>query len=98
MYEYNYNRYMAKSNSIHVSLPNYAYDRTLDLAEHINCVSDTGNPKAASTIKKVFSTILKFYGDEEFQRCLEVEDVDALAYVQKCIKRGMKESLKEGGK
>ena len=89
---------MAKSNSIHVSLPNYAYDRTLKLAEHLKCVSNTGNPKAASVVTKAYHVVLGFYGDEHFQECLENEGIDALAFIQKCVNKGMKESLKENRK
>ena len=86
---------MAKSNSIHVSLPNYAYDRTLKLAKHLKCISNTGNPKAASVVTKVYNVVLGFYADEDFQTCLENEGIDALAYIEKCVNKDMKEKIEE---
>ena len=90
-----YNRTMPQYNSIRFSIPNITYNNTRDFAEHLGCVSDTGNPKAARVVKQVFTTILKYYENERFQECLEEEGINALAYVEKCINKGMKESLKE---
>lgn len=58
-------------------------------------VTDTGNPKVASAVKKVFRTIVRYYSTEKFQKCLEEEGLGTLAHVQRCIKRGPKESLGE---
>lgn len=86
---------MQKYNAIRFSLPHTTYNNTRKFAQHIDCVTDTGNPKAATAVKKVFRTILNLYTDDTFQQCLENEGIDTLAYIQKCVKKGMKESLAE---
>lgn len=86
---------MAKSNLIRISLPDTTYDNTLKFAKHIDCVSNSGNPLASSAVKKIVRTVLNFYGDDKFQQCLEIEGIDALAYVQRCLNKGMRESLGE---
>ena len=91
--EIKYNGLMSKS--VKISFPDTTYDKTLKFAEHIDCVSRTENPQPSDAIRKVFRTILGYYSDERFQKCLEEEGLDTLAYVQRCIKRGMKESLGE---
>ena len=83
------------SRPVKISLPNTTYDKTLKFAEHLDCVSNAENPLPASVVRKVYRTILRYYTDETFQKCLEEEGLDTLAYVQRCINRGMKESLKE---
>lgn len=90
---------MAKSNSIRISFPNTIYAKTLKFAEHIDCVSQTENPQASNAIRKVLRTILNYYGDEQIQECLENEGIDTLSFIhsfiQKCVRKGMKESLSE---
>lgn len=83
------------SKSVKISFPDTTYDKTLKFAEHIDCVSRTENPQPSDAIRKVFRKILGYYNDERFQKCLEAEGINALAYVEKCINKGMKESLKE---
>jgi len=80
---------------VQLSLAPNTHGKVVHFAEHINCVSGTGNPKVASAVNQTLRVILNLYGDENFQRCLENEGIDALAYIQKCVKRGMKESLRE---
>ena len=83
------------SKLVKISLPNPTYNKTLKFAEHLDCVSRSENPQPSDAIRKVFRTILKYYYDEKFQECLEEEGINALAYVERCINRGMKESLGE---
>ncbi len=83
------------SKSVKISLPDTTYNKTLQFAEHIDCVSQSENPQPSYAVRKVFRTILGYYNDEKFQKCLEEEGLDTLAYIQRCINKGMKESLKE---
>ncbi len=83
------------SKSVKISFPNTTDDKTLKFAEHLDCVSQSENPLPSYAIRKVFRTILGYYSDERFQKCLEAEGLDTLAYVQRCVNKGMKESLGE---
>ena len=86
---------MKKTIPIQISLTPNTHSKVVHLAKNVDCVSATGNLKAASVVAKTLRLILNFYGDEQFQTCLENEGMDTLAYIQRCIKKGMKESLKE---
>ena len=50
---------------------------------------------ASQAVRKVLRVFLKFYDDPDFQKCLEIEGLDALAFIQRCVKRGMKQTLAE---
>ncbi|MCG9134464.1 hypothetical protein J5I95_22595 [Candidatus Poribacteria bacterium] len=89
---------MPKSNLVRISLPDTTYKNTIKFAEHIDCVSNTDNPQPANAIRKVVRTVLNFYRDDNFQQCLENEGIDALAFIQKSVRKQMKESLKEENK
>lgn len=89
---------MAKSNLIRISLPDTTYKNTLKFAEHIDCVSNSENPQPSDAVRKVFRTVLNFFGDDKFQQCLENEGIDALAFIQKSVRKQMKECLKEENK
>lgn len=81
--------------SVRISFPSNTYRHVLEFAKHIDCVSCTGKPIASEAVRKVFRVILKFYDDPDFQKCLEIEGLDALAFIQRCVKRGMKQTLAE---
>lgn len=85
----------AKMRAVRISLPPVTHRRLLEFAEHIDCVSWTGRPMAAPAVRKVLRVVLKFYDNDDFQKCLEIEGIDALAFIEKCVKRGMKETLAE---
>ncbi len=42
--------------------------------------------------------VLNFYSDDAFQECLEIEGIDTLAFIQKCVRKQMKEILGENKK
>ncbi len=75
------------SKSVKISFPNTTYDKTLKFAEHLDCVSQSENPLPSYAVRKVFRTILGYYSDERFQKCLEAEGLDTLAYVQRCVNK-----------
>lgn len=50
---------------------------------------------ASQAVRKVLRMVLKFYDDDAFQKCLEIEGIDALAFIEKGVKKGMKETLSE---
>jgi len=83
------------SRSVKISFPDTTYDKTIKFAEHIDCVSRTENPQPSDAARKAFRIILRYYGDDKFQECLEKEGIDTLAFIQKCVNRGIKESLGE---
>ena len=80
---------------VQLSLAPNTHNRVRNFAQNIKCVSGTGNPKVASAVTSTLQVILQFYGDDKFQECLENEGIDALSFIQKCVNRGMKESLGE---
>ena len=86
---------MDKLRTVRISFPPNTYKRVLAFAEHIDCVSWTGEPIASETVRKVLRVILKFYDDPDFQKCLEIEELDALAFIQRCVKKGMQQTLTE---
>ena len=86
---------MKKTIPVQISLTPNTHSRIINFAKNVDCVSISGNPKAASAVTKAMRVILNFYGDDTFQKCLEEEGIDALAFIQKCVKKGMKESLGE---
>lgn len=90
-----YNVSMKKSIAIQIKVPPTTHDKLMHFAKDVDCISETGKIKAASAVTKSLRTILNFYGNERFQKCLEEEGLNALAYVERCINRGMKESLGE---
>ena len=89
---------IAKLRTVGISFPHNTYKRVLAFAEHIDCVSLTGEPVASVAVRKVLRVILKFYDDPDFQRSLEIEGLDALAFIQRCVKRGMKQTLEAADK
>ena len=86
---------MKQPISIQITLSPQTHRRVRDYAKHIGAVSATGNVKVATAVKKTLRLILTFYSDEEFQKCLAEEGIDTLAYIQRCVRRGMKETLGE---
>lgn len=58
----------------------------------------TENPQPSATVRKVFKTVLRYYIGKQFQKCLKEEGLDTLAYIGKCINKGMKASLGENKK
>ena len=84
-----------KMRAVRISLHPVTHRRLLAFAEHIDCVSWSGRPMAAAAVRKVLRVVLKFYNDDAFQKCLEIEGIDALAFIERCVKRGMKETLAE---
>ena len=79
--------------SILISIPPETHKTLIELAKNVRCVSETGNPKAATTVAKTVRVVLNFYSDEHFQECLEDEGIDTLAFIQKCVRKNMKEVL-----
>ena len=67
------------------------------VGKDVDCVSKIGNPIAATTVTKTMHVILSFYGDDDFQECLENEGIDALSFIQKCVKKEIRETLKKIG-
>ena len=51
------------------------------VGKDVDCVSITGNPKAAASVTKTMRVVLNFYGDDQFQECLEYEGIDALSHI-----------------
>lgn len=86
---------MKKTISVQLALAPNTHKRIIDFAKHIDCVSRTGNPKAATAVKKTLRVILTFYTDYDFQECLENEGIDTLAFIQKCVKKGIQDTLKQ---
>lgn len=86
---------MSKTIPVQITLPQNTHAKILSLAKDVDCISTTGKPKAASTVTKALRFILQFYSDEPFQKCLVEEGMDPFAYIQRCVRKGMKESLGE---
>jgi len=82
-------------HSVRISLHPVTYRRLLEFSEHIDCVRWTGEPSASQAVCKVLRVVLKFYNDDDFQRCLEIEDMDTLAFIERCVQSGMKATLAE---
>lgn len=76
-----------KPKSIQFSLPSVTYSKLLSFATHIDCVSETERPKAASTVKAILRTILDLYSNEEFIEQVEREGGNTLSYIKKCIRK-----------
>ena len=91
-----YNSKMKKNTiPVHVSLPTTTHKKVINFAQHIDCISETGNPKAASAVKRTLSVVLNFYNDDTFQKCLENEGIDTLAFIQKSVRKQMKACIAE---
>ena len=88
-----YNSNMKKTIPVQVSFTPNTLTRVINYAKNVDCVSITGNPKAATAVTKTMRVVLGFFSDDDFQECLENEGIDALAFIQRCVKKGMKESL-----
>ena len=84
-----------KSKLIRISVPNATYDSSVEFAKNIDSISETGNPQVSDAAKRVFRAVISYFKNEEFQKCLETEGMDALAYIKWCVNKGMKESLGE---
>lgn len=86
---------MQHSNSIRLSIPKTTYQKILHFAEHIDCISETGNPQPSNAVRKACRVILNFHSDEQFQECLQKDGGDTLSFIQKCVRKGMQEVLEE---
>ena len=84
---------MNKTIPVQVSFTPNAHSSVINYAKNVDCVSITGNPKAATAVTKTMRVVLGLFSDEDFQKCLQEEGIDALAYIQRCVKKGIKESL-----
>ena len=77
--------------SIQFKIPSATYAKLLQFASHIHCDSDSGRPKAASAVKQVLHTVLNLYSDDEFLEILETEGGDTLSFIQKCVKKEIRQ-------
>ena len=78
-----------KPKSIQFSIPLATYAKLLSFATHIDCVSETERPKAASAVKVVLRTVLDLYSDEDFIEKVEEEGGDTLSYIKRCVRKEM---------
>ena len=90
-----YNNYMSKTIPIQIKIPTATHNRVIELAKHVDCISNTGNPKAATAVTKTLRVVLNFYNDDTFQKCLENEGIDTLAFIQKSVRKQMKACIAE---
>lgn len=79
-----------KPKSIQFSIPPATYSKLLNFAKHIDCVSETERPKAASTVKVILRTILDLYSNENFIEKVEEDGGDTLSYIKRCVRRDMR--------
>ena len=76
-----------KPKSIQFSVPSATYAKLLSFATHIDCVSETERPKAASAVKVILRTVLDLYSNEDFIEKVEEEGGDTLSYIKRCVRK-----------
>ena len=76
-----------KPKSIQFSIPPATYAKLLSFAKHIDCVSETERPKAASAVKVILRAILDLYSDEDFIEKVEEDGGNTLSYIKRCARR-----------
>ena len=79
-----------KPRSIQFSIPPATYSKLLGFAEHIDCVSETKRPKAASAVKVILRMVLDLYSDEDFIEKVEEDGGDTLSYIKRCVRRELR--------
>ena len=87
---------MSYTKRSQLSVPESTHNKLVNLAEHIDCLSETGEPKPTGVLHKAVRLLLGYYSDDKFQKCLDREGgIDTFAYIRKCINNGMNKSLSE---
>ena len=76
-----------KPKSIQFSVPPATYSKLLSFAKHIDCVSETERPKAASAVKTILRTVLDLYSNEDFIEKVEEDGGNALSYIKRCVRK-----------
>ena len=76
-----------KPKSIQFSIAPVTYAKLLSFAEHIDCVSETERPKAASAVKVVLRTVLDLYSNEDFIEKVEEDGGNTLSYIKRCVQK-----------
>ena len=79
-----------KPRSIQFSIPPATYSKLLNFAEHIDCVSETERPKAASAVKVILRTVLDLYSNEDFIEKVEEDGGNTLSYIKRCVRRELR--------
>lgn len=76
-----------KPKSIQFSIPPATYAKLLSFAKHIDCVSETERPKAASAVKAILRAVLDLYSNEDFIEKVEEDGGNTLSYIKRCARR-----------
>ena len=76
-----------KPKSIHFSIPAATYSKLLNFAKHIDCVSETEHPKAASAVKVILRAVLDLYSNEDFIEKVEEDGGNTLSYIKRCVRK-----------
>ena len=81
----------SKPKSIQFFVPSVTYSKLLNFARHIDCVSETEHPKAASAVKLILRAVLDLYSNEDFIEKVEEEGGDTLSYIKRCVRKELQE-------
>ena len=81
-----------KPRAIQFSIPPATYSKLLNFARHIDCVSETERPKAASAVKVILRTVLDLYSNEDFIEKVEEDGGNTLSYIKRCVRRELRGS------
>lgn len=76
-----------KPKSIQFSVPPTTYSKLLSFAKHIDCVSETERPKAATTVKVILRTVLDLHANEDFSEKVEEDGGNTLSYIKRCVRK-----------